>query len=478
MITTNQEKRKNMYKMENSSTSAVRATKVCVVGAGYVGLTAAVCLAELGHSVVCVESNPERLATLLGGAVPIHEPGIDELLHRHMSTRRLTFTGDVEEAMDGVNVVLLCVGTPPRPDGEPDLRQLGRAAADVVSAARGDVLLIVKSTVPPGSCEALELLAAGHAREGVDVVVASNPEFLREGQAVWDFFNPDRVVVGIDEPSMQDLVTGLYPAQWPLVLCDRRSAELVKYAANTFLAVKISFANEVAQLCEALGADSHKVLAGVGLDARIGGAFLSPGPGFGGSCLPKDLGGFIAVAQSVGQSASLARAARMVNGEALAGLIHKLEVALGSLRGKRIAILGLAFKPGTGDVRFSPGLGLGEALAQRGALVRAHDPVATPHTAAMELVVDPYDAVTRADALVIMTAWPEYRELELERLRELMAGHVVIDAVNVVSIGEVAHVDIDVYGVGRGLSTDFAPVLWSPLEWMLDADPREVAVSR
>ena len=465
-----------MYKMKNSSTPAVRATKVCVVGAGYVGLTAAVCLAELGHSVVCVESNPERLATLLSGAVPIHEPGIDELLNRHAATRRLSFTDDVEEAMDDVHVVLLCVGTPPRPDGEPDLRQLGRAAAEVVSAARCDVLLIVKSTVPPGSCEALELLAAGHAREGVNVVVASNPEFLREGQAVWDFFNPDRVVVGIDEPSMQDLVTGLYPAQWPLVLCDRRSAELVKYAANTFLAVKISFANEVAQLCEALGADSHKVLAGVGLDARIGGAFLSPGPGFGGSCLPKDLSGFIAVAQSVGQNASLARAAQMVNGDALVGLLHKLEVALGSLRGKRIAILGLAFKPGTGDVRSSPGLGLGEALAQRGALVRAHDPIATPTTAAMELVADPYDAATHADALVIMTAWPEYRELDYERLREVMAGHVVIDAVNVVSIGEVAHVDFDVYGVGRGLTTDFAPVLWSPLEWMLDADPRAVAV--
>jgi UDPglucose 6-dehydrogenase len=467
-----------MYNRENTSESLVRVSKVCVVGAGYVGLTAAVCLAELGHTVVCVESNPQRLATLLSGGVPIHEPGIDELLQRHASSGRLSFTDDVEVAMDEVTVVLLCVGTPPRPDGEPDLRQLGRAAAEVVAAARGDVLLIVKSTVPPGSCEALELLAAGHAREGVNVAVASNPEFLREGQAMWDFFNPDRVVVGIDDPQMEHLVTGLYPAQWPLVVCDRRSAELVKYAANTFLAVKISFANEVAQLCEALGADSQKVLAGVGLDARIGGAFLSPGPGFGGSCLPKDLGGFIAVAQSVGQHAPLARAARVVNQEALVGLLGKLEVALGSLQGKRIAILGLAFKPGTGDVRFSPGVGLGEALAERGALVRAHDPIAAPATTAMELVGDPYVAAQRADALVIMTAWPEYRELDHERLRATMTGHVVIDAVNVVSIGDVAHVDYDVYGVGRGLTTDFAPVLWPPLEWMLDAEPRHVAVNQ
>ncbi len=478
MTTIHQEKRNNMHNGKNTQELSVRASKVCVVGAGYVGLTAAVCLAELGHTVVCVESNPQRLGRLLSGEVPIHEPGIDDLLTRHASSRRLSFTDDVEVAMDGVAVVLLCVGTPPRPAGEPDLRQLGRAATQMVAAAHSDVLLIVKSTVPPGSCEALELLAAGHAREGVNVVVASNPEFLREGQAVWDFFNPDRVVVGIDDPQMQHLVTDLYPAQWPLIVCDRRSAELVKYAANTFLAVKISFANEVAQLCEALGADSQKVLAGVGLDARIGGAFLSPGPGFGGSCLPKDLGGFIAVAQSVGQLAPLARAAQVVNGEALVGLLGKLEVALGSLSGKRIAILGLAFKPGTGDVRFSPGVGLADALAERGALVRAHDPVATPISTTMELVSDPYDAAQRADALVIMTAWPEYRELDHERLRETMSGHVVIDAVNVVSIGEVAHVDFDVYGVGRGLTTDFAPVLWPPLEWMLDAEPRPVTVTQ
>ncbi len=466
-----------MDKVKNATASSVRPTKVCVVGAGYVGLTAAVCLAELGHTVVCVESNPDRLAKLMSGRVPIHEPGIEELLTRHVG-RRLSFTDDVASAMGGVRVVLLCVGTPPRPDGEPDLRQLGHAAAQVVSAADADVLLIVKSTVPPGSCEALELLAAGHAGPGVRVVVASNPEFLREGQAVWDFFNPDRVVVGIDEPAMEKMVTGLYPADWPLVRCDRRSAELVKYAANTFLAIKISFANEVAQLCEALGADSQKVLAGVGLDGRIGGDFLSPGPGFGGSCLPKDLGGFIAVAQSVGLNAPLARAARSVNDEALEGLLRKLDVALGSVRGKRIAILGMSFKAGTGDVRFSPGMGLGEALAQRGALVRAHDPLAVPVTSAMELVTDPYLAATHADAVVIMTAWSQYRELDHERLRNVMAGHVVIDAVNVVNIADVAHVDYDVYGVGRGVATVFAPVLWPPLEWMLDADPHAVGAAR
>lgn len=455
-----------------------RATTVCVVGAGYVGLTAAVCLAELGHRVKCVETDPLRLATLLRGQVPIHEPGIEELLTRHARTGRLTFSADVDQAMAGVAVVLLCVGTPPRPDGEPDLRQLGRAAVEVVAAARADVLVVVKSTVPPGSCEALELLAAGHAREGVRVAVASNPEFLREGQAVWDFFNPDRVVVGIDEPAMRHLLTELYPAQWPLVVCDRRSAELVKYAANTFLAVKISFANEVARLCEALGANSHQVLAGVGLDTRIGGAFLSPGPGFGGSCLPKDLGGFIAVASSVGQDAPLARAARVVNADALTGLVRKLDAALGSVACKRIAILGLAFKAGTDDVRFSPGVALGEALRARGAHVGAHDPIARAHPTTMEVCADPYQAATGAHAVVIMTAWPQYRELDFARLREVMAGHVLLDAVDVVSIDDLAHLDYDVYGVGRGVTTEFAPVLWPTLEWMFDADPRDAATVR
>ncbi|MHB1928847.1 MAG: nucleotide sugar dehydrogenase, partial [Acidimicrobiales bacterium] len=254
--------------IKSSNAVAARPRRVCVVGAGYVGLTAAACLAELGHTVRCVEADPARLATLAAGGVPIHEPGLSELVVTHRGTGRLSFTGDVVEAMDAADVALLCVGTPPRTDGEPDLRQLGNAAIEVALAATADVVIVVKSTVPPGSCEALELLAGGHAHDGVRVSVASTPEFLREGEAVWEFFNPDRVVIGVDDRALEEIVAGLYPTEWPLLICDRRSAELVKYAANTFLAVKISFANEVAALCEALGAESGKVLAGVGLDGR------------------------------------------------------------------------------------------------------------------------------------------------------------------------------------------------------------------
>lgn len=457
---------------------AARPRRVCVVGAGYVGLTAAACLAELGHTVCCVETDPARLAILAAGGVPIHEPGLSGLVATHRGTGRLTFTGDVAEAMDATGVAFLCVGTPPRPDGEPDLRQLGNAAMEVAVAAACDVVLVVKSTVPPGSCEALELLASGHAHAGARVSVASNPEFLREGEAVWDFFNPDRVVIGVDDPALEELVAGLYPAGWPLLTCDRRSAELVKYAANTFLALKISFANEVAALCEALGAESGNVLAGVGLDGRIGGAFLAPGPGFGGSCLPKDLSGFIAVAASVGQPATLARAARQVNDGARAAVIDKLEATLGPLPGRRIGVLGLAFKPGTGDVRHSPAVGLVEALVARGATVRAHDPVASVPAMVVDQVDDPYQAAAATDALVVATAWPAYGRLRPERLREVMAGHVVLDAVDVLDAHAFGDAGFDVYGVGRGLPTSFAPVLWRPLEWMLDSEAAETLVTR
>lgn len=455
-----------------SKSAALRAMdprRLCVIGAGYVGLTAAVGFAELGHEVRCLEADEHRLAVLSAGRVPIHEPGIAELLGRQLAGGQLEFTGDVERALEGTDVAFLCVGTPPRHDGDPDLRQLAAAAAEVAAAARGDLVLVVKSTVPPGSCEALELLAAGHARPGVRVSVASNPEFLRESEALWDFFNPDRIVIGAEDDAVAQKVATLYPADWPLLICDRRSAELVKYAANTFLAVKISFANEVAGLCEALGAKATKVLTGIGLDHRIGESFLSPGPGFGGSCLPKDLSGFIAVASSVGSETSVARAARDVNQRARSVLVAKLEAALGSLEGARIGLLGLAFKPGTDDVRDSPAIALAHALTARGCVVTAHDPVATVAGGPFAQVQSAYLAAAGADALVVATAWPAYRDLVPERLRQMMSGHVVLDAVDVLDAVALQRAGLDLYGVGRGFQTAFAPVAWRPLEWMLDA---------
>ncbi len=459
----------NFHTGRSQDPEKLEPTRICVIGAGYVGLTAAACFSELGHEVRCVEVDAARLAALSRGEIPIYEPGLDELVTRHASTGRLSFTDDMASAMDDVAVAMLCVGTPPRSDGEPDLRQLARAAATAATAATRDVALVVKSTVPPGTCEALELFVGGQARDGVRVRVVSNPEFLREGRAVWDFFNPDRVVVGADETDLARVVAGLYPPSWPLVECSRRSAELVKYASNTFLAVKISFANEVAALCEALGAETDKVLGGVGLDARIGGAFLNPGPGFGGSCLPKDLSGFIAVAESAGRPAEVARAAQRANDMALASLAGKIESALGTLEGRTIAVLGLAFKAGTDDTRFSPAVALVRELLLRGAHVRAHDPIARVSEAGLSQVADPYEAVHGADALVVATGWAEYRDLEPARLRHSMSGHVIMDAVGVLAMEPLRDAGFDVYGIGRGLATSFAPVLWRPLEWMLDA---------
>ena len=316
------------------------------------------------------------MATLSRGEIPIHEPGLAGLVAAGRAGGRLVFTADVAAAAAGADVALLCVGTPPRDDGHPDLRQVAAAAAEVSRAATGDLVLAVKSTVPPGTCEALELIAAEAAPPGVRVTVVSNPEFLREGRAVTDFFHPDRVVVGADDQASGALVAGLYPPRWTRLRCDRRSAELIKYAANTFLAVKISFANEIAGLCEELGADATPVLAGVGLDQRVGPDFLAHGPGFGGSCLGKDLSGLIHVGAALGLRSPIARAAQEVNAWARTRPVDKLEGALGPLAGRRVAVLGLAFKPGTDDVRDSPAVSIVASLLDRGADVRTYDPVA------------------------------------------------------------------------------------------------------
>ncbi len=449
---------------------AARPTTLCVIGAGYVGLTAAVCLAQLGHRVGCVETDPGRLRAIRAGHVPIEEPGVAELLAAHLASGRLRVTDDVAEGVSGASVAMLCVGTPPTARGDPDLRQIAHAARAAARAATDHLVLVVKSTVPPGSCEALELLVAPE-RGDVRVTVASNPEFLREGRAVFDFFHPDRVVVGVDPPGSAELVVSLYPAAWPRVVCDRRSAELVKYAANTFLAVKISFANEVAGLCEALGADADQVLHGVGLDARIGAAFLGPGPGFGGSCLPKDVSGFVAVAEAVQHPARMARAAEAVNEDAIVGLVAKIESAVGPLRGVRVGLLGLAFKAGTDDVRHSPGLGLATALAAAGARITAHDPLAVvPQMPGLQFD-DPYEAARGAEAVVVTTAWPAYRELDLRRLRREMAGSVVVDAVGVLDGAALSAAGLEWYGVGRGRPLGFHPVVTGPLEWALEGEP-------
>jgi UDPglucose 6-dehydrogenase len=448
-----------------SKLKAPQPSEVCVVGAGYVGLTSAAGLAALGHRVRVIESSPDRLATLLRGQLPIVEPGLPELIGEARCAGRLEFTADMS-AVAGASVAFLCVGTPPRADGDPDLRQLAVAAADVARHATGDLVAVVKSTVPPGTCDTIQLVCDEAASDGIRITLASNPEFLRESRAVEDFMYPDRVVIGGPEDAAQR-VRDLYPREWRILTTDRRSAELVKYASNTFLAVKISYANEIAALCEHIGANAGEVLEGIGLDPRVGPQFLKPGPGFGGSCLGKDLSGLIAVADGVGLEAQVARAAQSVNGWARGRVVEKLERAIGELEGKHVAVLGLAFKPGTDDVRDSPALDVISVLSERSARVTAFDPLAASVNPAIERFDDPYRAAYGADAIAVLTAWPEFSALDPVKLLTGMGGAAVVDAVGIIDAGRFDQAGFEVLGIDRGTPSGFHPVILRPLEWTL-----------
>ena len=450
---------------ESGKTVSSAPHTVCVIGAGYVGLTAAACLAHLGHRVRCVESDPGRLAMILRHEMPIYEPGLAELVAEGRAAGRLEFSADIDPAISGAEVALLCVGTPPQPSGEPDLSHLARAARQLARTATSDLVVVVKSTVPPGSCEALELVCADVASPGVRIRVASSPEFLRESRAVEDFLAPDRVVVGADDDAVVDLVASLYPPGCPLVRCDRRGAELVKYASNTFLAIKVSFANEVAQLCDALGCDAETVLAGVGADHRVGSAFLRPGPGYGGSCLPKDVAGFVALGDSVGTTTLLASAAEAQNTRSRDAVVAKLELVLGSLQGRRIGVLGLAFKAGTDDTRDSPGVHVVEQLLRAGAEVRTYDRLVARDGAPGIRVATVGEALLAAEAIVITTACEEFASLDPRAVAAVMDGHVVFDTVGMTDIPAWSEAGLTVYGVGRGTPLGFHPVVWTPLRW-------------
>lgn len=455
--------------MSKFSREPQRVSEVCVVGAGYVGLTAAACFAALGHRVCCVEHDPGRLSQLQAGGIPIYEPGLEELVRTGLDAGLLRFTSEIEEAVPGADVAFLCVGTPPREDGHPDLRQLAAAARQVAAAAGGHLVVAIKSTVPPGTCEAMQLLSEEAAGPGTRISIASNPEFLRESQAVSDFFHPDRVVVGADDEGTGLKVASLYPPDWPMLRCDRRSSELIKYASNTFLAMKISFANEIAGLCEQVGAEATAVLAGVGMDERIGPSFLAHGPGFGGSCLTKDVSGLVATAEALGYTTPVAKAVLEVNAWARARVVDKLIGSVGPLAGKRIAVLGLAFKPGTDDVRDSPAVTIVERLLAEGADVATFDPVADPDWLRHLAESDAYSAVAGADAVVIATAWEEFALLDVARIESAMAGCLVLDMVGVLDRDEAAASRLEVIVPGNGDAGAFHPVMVAPLEWALDA---------
>ena len=432
--------------------------RIAVIGTGYVGLVSGACLAEFGHTVTCIDKIEQKIQDLNSGKVPIYEPGLDEVIARNAAAGRLRFTTDLAGPVAEADVVFIAVGTPARKsDGHADLTHVYSAARELASALRGYTVVVTKSTVPVGTGDELErIIRQENPQAEMDVV--SNPEFLREGAAIDDFMVPDRVVVGLDSerarPIMAEVYGALDPSRHPIVFTSRRSAELTKYAANAFLALKLAYINEIADLCEKVGADVQDVSLGMGLDSRIGRKFLNAGPGYGGSCFPKDTLALVKTAQDHEAPIRLIETIVGINDTRKRAMARKVERAVGgNLLGKRIGILGLTFKPDTDDIRESPALSIIQALLDKGATLKAYDPEGMPAARGImpELAYcdTVEDAASDADALVIITEWAEFRNLDLPRLKEIMQQPVIVDLRNVYLPSEVERLGFTYQSIGR-----------------------------
>lgn len=444
--------------------------KISVIGAGYVGLTTAACLSQIGHDVFCSESDLSKLSKLQNGIMPLFEAHLQEILDSGRSSGKLRF-GSTEEAIDWGQAIFICVGTPPRGNGEADLSAVEGVARTIAKRASGYRLVIEKSTVPVQTGSQLRRYLAAHSTGKLEYEVASNPEFLREGSAVGDFLHPDRIVVGVDSPRAGEMLREIYEPviqqkftcpvhancsrqKEPVFLVtDTSSAELIKHASNSFLAMKISFINMVANLCEAVGADVMKVAEGMGLDARIGASFLSPGIGFGGFCFPKDVQAFIRIAEKSGCDFSLLKEVEKINQDRITRFAEKIHEELWIVRGKKIAVWGLAFKPNTDDVRFAPSIPLIQTLLAEGAVVSAYDPeamekakIALPE---IRYCSDPYEAAQDADAILIVTEWDQFRNVDWNRLKELVERPLIIDGRNMFKETELPSYGFHYVSIGR-----------------------------
>jgi len=428
--------------------------KLSVIGAGYVGLVTAACFADRGHQVIGVDALDDKVRGLNRGEVPIYEPGLEDLIRRNLQAGRLTFTADTAQAVRDSEIVFICVGTPSRSDGEADLTAVATAAEQVAEALPGYRLIVEKSTVPVRTGERVRQVIQLVTRGAVEFDVACNPEFLREGSAVEDFLHPDRIVLGVETERAERLLRELYRGfDCPLLVTDLSTAELIKHASNAFLALKISYINAVANLCDRVGADVEVVADGMGYDRRIGRAFLDAGVGYGGSCFPKDLAAFIKIADEVGYDFGLLREVQKVNAEQRDLVIRRLQQAVWVLSGRVVALLGASFKPNTDDVRDSPAVEIGRRLVREGATVRVYDPAALRNflqeVPEARPCRDAYDAASGADALVVLTAWDEFRALDLARLRSALRRPVVIDGRNVFDPPTMRAQGFLYHGIGR-----------------------------
>jgi UDPglucose 6-dehydrogenase len=430
---------------------------IAVIGTGYVGLVTGACFAEFGVDVTCVDVDEDKIARLLQGIMPIYEPGLEHLVSKNTQAGRLRFTTDVAQAVQQSLVIFLAVGTPPKADGSPDLSFVEAAAGSIADHMNGYKVIVTKSTVPIGTGEHLRKLINARKKTRANFGIVSNPEFLREGAAINDFMRPDRVVIGSrDEEAiaiMKDLYRPLYLIEAPFVITSLEAAELTKYAANAFLATKVSFINEIANLCDRIGCDVHDVARAIGMDKRIGSKFLHPGPGFGGSCFPKDTRALASVARQYDCSSRIVDAVIEVNQRQGENMLIKIRNLVGNLKGKTIAVLGLAFKPETDDMREAPAIGIIKSLLNDGAVVRAYDPVAKSE--AMKVLPDivyaddEYAAVNGADALVFVTEWNQFRALDLLRIRDLMKSPKVADLRNIYDPEDMREIGFEYVGVGR-----------------------------
>ncbi|MCD4748517.1 MAG: UDP-glucose/GDP-mannose dehydrogenase family protein [Thermoanaerobaculales bacterium] len=414
---------------------------ICVVGTGYVGLVTGACLADFGMNVTCVDKDESKIDRLLAGEIPIYEPGLETIVAKNTKAGRLHFTTDLGPSIKQSLAVFIAVGTPPKADGSADLSYVIQVAESIADNLNGYKVIVTKSTVPIGTGQMIEKILTEKTGREHPFSVVSNPEFLREGSAIADFMRPDRVVIGTRDPQaiaiMKDIYAPLYLIETPFVITNVETSELIKYASNAFLATKITFINEVAQLCEKLGADVHHVAKGMGLDKRIGPKFLHPGPGYGGSCFPKDTQALADIARRVDRPFEIVETVIRTNDAIKRSSVVKVRAAMGdTVAGKTVAVLGLSFKPETDDMRDSPAIPLVETLVEEGASVRAFDPEGMPNAKALlptsvVYCADAYDAAAGADCLVIATEWNQFRSLNLERIREFMTQSVIVDLRNV-----------------------------------------------
>ena len=430
---------------------------ICIIGTGYVGLVTGACLAEFGMNLICVDNDQQKIDLLQQGKISIHEPGLEDLVLKNMREGRLAFSTSIRDGVASSLVIFIAVGTPPKDDGSADLRAVEEVAKEIAQSMNGYKVVVVKSTVPVGTCRRLQQLIRDHQAQPIPFDIVSNPEFQREGSAIDDFVRPDRVTIGAESEQaiaiMKEIYSALYLIETPFVITSLETAEMVKYAANSFLATKVTFINEIANLCEIVGADVHHVARAMGLDGRIGKKFLHPGPGFGGSCFPKDTLALSKIAREKGYVFKVLESVIEVNEEQKKRMVMKIKEKVEDLRGKTIGILGLSFKPNTNDIRESSSIAIIQGLLAMGAKVKTFDPAAMEEAKAVlpevEYGKDAYDVAKGADVLVLVTEWNQFRRLDLQRIRGLLKNPIFIYLRNVYDPDQMRRLGFNYCGVGR-----------------------------